>query len=153
MPGWVSAPHSHSRVSNINIDIWIFLGGPYKYPMTNFQRTSKFFLTWGLDQRYCPVFNWLKCLGGFLHLMPKAGCQLSTLIFGGGPNKYPMKNCQRTAKFFLTWALDQRYCPGLWLAYVPGWVSAPHAHNSVSNINFDIFVYFWGTLLISHEKL
>jgi hypothetical protein len=31
-----------------------FLGGPYKYPLKNWQRTAKFFLTWGLDQRYCP---------------------------------------------------------------------------------------------------
>ena len=27
------------------------------------------------------VFNWLKCLGGFLHLKPTVGCQISTLIF------------------------------------------------------------------------
>ena len=27
------------------------------------------------------AFNWLKCLGGFLHLKPKVGCQISTLIF------------------------------------------------------------------------
>jgi hypothetical protein len=30
---------------------------------------------------YCPDFNWLKCLGGFLHLKPAAGCQISPLIF------------------------------------------------------------------------
>jgi hypothetical protein len=27
------------------------------------------------------AFNWLKCLGGFLHLKPTAWCQISTLIF------------------------------------------------------------------------
>jgi hypothetical protein len=27
------------------------------------------------------AFNRLKCLGGFLHLKPTAGCQISTLIF------------------------------------------------------------------------
>jgi hypothetical protein len=62
------------------------------------------------------AFNWLMCLGGFLHLKPTAGCQISTLIFGFFFGGRPMKNCQRTAKFFLTWGLNQRYCPGLkWL--------------------------------------
>jgi hypothetical protein len=27
------------------------------------------------------VFNWLKCLGGVMHLKPTVGCQISTLIF------------------------------------------------------------------------
>jgi hypothetical protein len=58
-----------------------------------------------------------KCLGGILHLKLTAGCQILTLIFGfffggEGSYKYPMKNCQRTAKFFLAWDLNQRYCPG-----------------------------------------
>jgi hypothetical protein len=46
---------AHSRLSNINFDIWILLlGEPYIYPMKNFQQTKKFFPSWGLDQRYCP---------------------------------------------------------------------------------------------------
>jgi len=28
------------------------------------------------------AFNWLRCLGGIMHLKPTAGCQISTLIFG-----------------------------------------------------------------------
>jgi hypothetical protein len=64
------------------------------------------------------TFNWLKCLGGFLHLKPTAGCQISTLIFEkkimeGGLYKYPMKNILWTAKFLTTCGLCQRYCPGL----------------------------------------
>jgi hypothetical protein len=52
--------------------------------------------------------NWLKCLGGFLHLKPTVGCQISTLIFEkkimeGDLYKYPMKNILRTAKFFDIW--------------------------------------------------
>jgi hypothetical protein len=40
------------------------------------------------------AFNRLKCLGGFLHLKPTVGCQISTLIFEknfmeGGLYKYP----------------------------------------------------------------
>ena len=27
------------------------------------------------------VINWLKCLGGIMHLKPTAGCQISTLVF------------------------------------------------------------------------
>jgi hypothetical protein len=41
------------------------------------------------------AFDWLKCLGGIMHLKPTAGCQISTLIFGfwGGtlPYAYLMK--------------------------------------------------------------
>ena len=64
-----------------------------------------------------------------MYLNPTAGCQISTLIFEnkiveGGLYKYPMENISRTAKFFSTWNLDQRYCPGLQLTLVPGWVSA-----------------------------
>jgi hypothetical protein len=56
----------------------------------------------------------------------------------GGLYKYPMNNILRTAKFFPTWEFNQRYCLGLYLIEVPGWVSAPHAHSRVSNINFYI---------------
>jgi hypothetical protein len=31
-----------------------FVGGPYEYLLKNYQRTAKFFLTWGLNQRYFP---------------------------------------------------------------------------------------------------
>jgi hypothetical protein len=64
------------------------------------------------------AFNWLKCLGGFLHIRLTAGCQISTLIFEfcfveGGLYKYSMNNISRTAKFLRTWSFNQRYCPGL----------------------------------------
>jgi hypothetical protein len=44
------------------------------------------------------------CLGGFLHLKPTAGYQISRLIFEkqiveGDLYEYPMKNILRTAKF------------------------------------------------------
>jgi hypothetical protein len=86
----VSAPQAHSRVSNINIDIWIFFcaGGLYKYPMKNILRTAKFLLTWVSVKGIVWAFTWLRCLGGCLHLKPTVGCQISTLIFdffcGGG---------------------------------------------------------------------
>ena len=83
-PVWVSAPQAHSRVSNINFDIWIFFwrGDLYKYSMKNILRTAKFLPTWGVSIKGVVwAFNWLKCLGGFQHLKPLAGCQISTLIF------------------------------------------------------------------------
>jgi hypothetical protein len=57
-------------------------------------------------------------LGGFLHLKPTAGCQISTLIFdkkimGGCLYKYSMKNILKTAKFLSTWGFNQRYFLGL----------------------------------------
>jgi hypothetical protein len=41
---WDNAPQAHSRVSNINFDIWkkIVKGGLYKYPIKNISRTAKF---------------------------------------------------------------------------------------------------------------
>jgi hypothetical protein len=82
-------------------------------------------------------------LGGIMHLKPTAGCQISTLIFVFGEREsytYPMKNYLRTAKFFATRGLIQRYCPGLYLTYVPRWDNAPQAHSRMSNINFDIWI-------------
>ena len=63
------------------------------------------------------AFNWLKCLGGFPHLKPTAGCQISTLIFEknivvGDLYKYPIQNISKTAKFLPSWGFVQRYCPG-----------------------------------------
>ena len=56
-------------------------GYPINNPWTNIE---------GL-QSSCPLgilvkglrrtFNWFKCLGGFLHLKPTVGCQISNLIF------------------------------------------------------------------------
>jgi hypothetical protein len=87
------------------------------------------------------------CLDGFLHLMPTAECRISTLIFdfsffGGGLYKYPMQNILRTAKFLHTWGVNQWYCPDLKQFEVPGWVSAPQFHSRVSNINFNIWIFF-----------
>jgi hypothetical protein len=58
------------------------------------------------------------CLGGFLHLKPTVGCQISTLIFEkqimeGGLYKYPMKNILKTAKVLITWGLSQGIAPNI----------------------------------------
>jgi hypothetical protein len=57
VPGWVSAPQAHSRVSIINFDVFekqIMEGVLYKYPIKNILRTAKFLPTWGFNQRYFP---------------------------------------------------------------------------------------------------
>jgi hypothetical protein len=63
-------------------------GGLYKYTIKNISRTAKFLPTFGYLKGIARVFNWLKCLGGIMHLKPTAGCQISNLIFerncGGG---------------------------------------------------------------------
>ena len=40
---------------------------------------AQFLPTWGLSERYCPGLKH-NCMGGFLHLQPTAGCQISTSI-------------------------------------------------------------------------
>ena len=66
--------------------------------------------TFGQVKGIARIFNWLKCLGGIMHLTPTAECQISTLIFekkmwrGVGLYKYPMTNISRTAKFLPTLA-------------------------------------------------
>jgi hypothetical protein len=138
-------PTELCQISNLIFEIKLWRGVSINIPWNNILRTAKFLPTW----IFARVFNWLNFLGGFLHLKPKTGCQISTLIFDfcvwrGGLHKYPMQNMLRTAKFLSTWGLDQRYCPGLYLSYVPVWVSTPQAHSRVSNINLDIQ---WSTML------
>ena len=101
-------PTAGCQISILIFEKQIVEGGLYKYPMKNISRTAKFLPTFGLVKGIARVFNWLKCLGGIMHLKPTAGCQISTLIFEnklcmeGGLYKYPIKNISRTAKFLPT---------------------------------------------------
>jgi hypothetical protein len=66
--------------------------------------------SWDIDR--VPLSAWV----GFCTSSPQQGVTYQLWYFalvGGEPYKYPMNNCQRTAKFFPTWGLVQRYCPGL----------------------------------------
>jgi hypothetical protein len=60
---------------------------------------TKFFSIAAYVKGIAWAFNWLKCLVGFLHLQPTAGCQISTLIsgfsFGWGPLNIPWKIANR----------------------------------------------------------
>jgi hypothetical protein len=74
--GCVSTSQAHSRVSNINFDIWIFFcgGGLYKYPMTNILRRAKFLPTWAFNQKVLavPLTNWSTWVG-FCTSSPQQG--------------------------------------------------------------------------------
>ena len=166
MPKWYFAPQSHSRVSNINFDIWIFLGvvlwiSHEKLPkdgnifpgrltelsawvgfcISSPQQGVKYQLSyfdffgggglWISDEKLPKDGNILSHLGFISRILPGPLTELSVWVgyctsspqhavkyqvwyldfFGG--YKYPMKNCQTTAKFFLPWDLSQRYCPGV----------------------------------------
>jgi hypothetical protein len=96
---------------NINFDIWkkIVEGGLYKYPIKNISRTVKFLPTFSQVKGIARVFNWLKWLGGIMHLTPTAGCQninfdIWKKIVEGGLYKYPIKNISRTVKFLPTFS-------------------------------------------------
>jgi hypothetical protein len=56
--------------SNIKVDIWHPAVGP-----------RGIFPPRHLSQFIALDFNWLKCLGGIMHLRPTGGCQIPTLIF------------------------------------------------------------------------
>ena len=74
-------PTAWCQISTLIFEKKIMEGGLYEYPIKIYQ--------W--RQSSCPLgisikgivraFNWLKCLGGFLHVKPTVGCQISTLIF------------------------------------------------------------------------
>jgi hypothetical protein len=52
-----------------------------QYPWKNIEGRHSSFPLGVYVKGIAKAFNWLKCLGGFLHLKPTAGCQISTLIF------------------------------------------------------------------------
>ena len=104
MPGWVSAPQAHRRVSNINFDILNYFygrrgggGGSLEIFHENYIKDGKFLAHFGFQSKICP---------GPTLIFEKQ-------IMEGGLYKYPMKNILRTAKFFPIWGVNQMYCPGL----------------------------------------
>ena len=89
-------PTAGCQISTLIFECFFVEGGLYKYPMKNIWRTAKFLPTFDIDKGIARVLNWLKSLGGFLHLKSTTGCQISTLIFNfflwkGGLYKYPIK--------------------------------------------------------------
>jgi hypothetical protein len=121
----------------------------FKYLIKNILRTAKSLPTRGFNQRYWSCLYLTEVPGCVF--APQAHRSVSNINFDiwiflsrRGLYKYPMKNILRTAKFLSTWGFNQRYCLGLYLPEVPGWVSPSQAHSSVSNINFDIWIFFCG---------
>ena len=86
-----------------DILLWYLdLGGhPINNPCKIYQGRQSSCPLWSSVKGIARVFNWLKCLGGIMHLKPTTGCQISTLIFEnklwrGVLYEYPMKNISRT---------------------------------------------------------
>jgi hypothetical protein len=93
-------------MSNINFDILIWGDinipptqslKPFKGPVNTFELTPKL-------ERTLPCFGNISC---DIH----TNINFDIWIWRGG-YEYHMKICRMTAKFFPTWGLIQRYCPG-----------------------------------------
>jgi hypothetical protein len=110
-------PPSTKQNSNIKVDIWhptvgLRCRNPTRH-LSPLKAQEIHLIDWWRQSSWPHVvyvkgiaraFNWLKCLGGFLHRKPTVGCQISTLIFDfflwrGSLYKYSMKNILRTTKF------------------------------------------------------
>jgi hypothetical protein len=104
------------------------------------------------------VFNWLKCLGGIMHLTPTAECQISILIFEKKLWRWGLylKSVKDPDNTFKLAKSGQELCrpwyifhgifietppPQFFFKYhkVPRWNNAPQAHSRVWNINSDIW--------------
>ena len=105
------------QISKLIFDTLLKGEGLYKYHMRNSERQSSSPLG-VLIKCIAEGFNWFKFMGGFLHLKPTAGCQITTLII-------EKKNCGKegglylshenftTAELLPSWGLNQSYCPVL----------------------------------------
>ena len=80
------------------------------------------------------AFHWLNCLGGFLHLKPTAGCQISTLIFefifvyGGGSLWISYEKYIKDGKVLAHLGLQSKVLTGPltdWSAWVGFFTSSP----------------------------
>ena len=117
MPDWVPAHQAHSRVLNINFDFFIVFGGTLSISHEQFSTDGKVLSHFGFKLKVLP--GPLTDLSGRVGVGTSTHCRVSNInfdifdLFWAGPYEYPMNNCLLTAKFFLTWALRQRLCPGL----------------------------------------
>jgi hypothetical protein len=120
VPGLVSAPQAHSRVSNINfIIIYFFYGeGSLLISHEKYIKDGKVLNHLEFKSKVLPgpltdISAWV----GFCTSSPQQGVKYQLYYYyffmEGGLYKYPMKNIIKTAKFLTTWGLSQRYCPGL----------------------------------------
>ena len=114
-PVWVSAPQAHSKVSNINFDIWIFLflwkGGSiniqWKIP------NGKVLAHLGIKSKVLsrPLTD-LSAWVGFWISSPEQGFKYQlwylNIFLWRGVYKYPMKISERqSSKFLPTWVFPR----------------------------------------------
>ena len=151
MPGWVSPPQAHSRVSNINFDIWFcFMEGDlYKYPTKKYIKDGKFLDHLGFKSKVFPgpltdLIAWV----GFCTSSPQQGVkyQLWYVIFfmeGGGSLWISHEKYIKDGKVLDHLGLNSKVFPGPLTDLSACLGFAPQAHSRVSNINFDIWFFLW----------
>jgi hypothetical protein len=77
----------YNLFSNIKVDIWHpAMGLRCIIPSRHLSQLKTRAVPFNVSPKWertliARVFNWLKCLGGIMHLKHTAGCQISTLIF------------------------------------------------------------------------
>ena len=104
------------------------------------------------------AFNWPKCLGGFLHLKPTVGCQISTLIFDlflwRGVSIIFHEKYIKDGKVLDHLGFQSKVFPRPltdWSTWVGFCTSSPQQGVKYQHW-YLIFFYGGGALLISHEK-
>ena len=156
MPGWVSAPQAHSRVSNINFDISkknygreVSINIPWKI----YRRTPKFLPAWGFKSKVISgPFNWLKCLGGIS--ASQAHSRVSNINFDiwiyflwrGVSYKYPIRKIAlRTAKFLARLGFQVKHISRAfnWLKCLGGY-SAPQVRQQSVKYQLCYWFFFFG---------
>ena len=116
VPGWVSAPLAHSRVSNINFDIWFFCfeGGLYKYPIKIYIKDGKVLAHLEIKSKVLSwhLTDWNACVGlctSSPQQVVKYQLWYLILVLEGSLYKYSMKNILRTTKSLSIWGFNQMY--------------------------------------------
>ena len=122
----------------------------------NWQRTAKSFLTWGLNQNYCPGVNWRTCMGEFVHLKPASGCPIPTLIFEffywEGTLSISHEKLATGGKVLSHLGFKSKAFSGL-LSDLSAWLGFSLMSTAGCEISTLIYGFIWGILLISNEKL
>ena len=80
MPGWDSAPQAHSRVSNINFDIWIFRGDRINIQWKFAEERQSFFQLGVRSNVLYGHLTDLSVLVGFCTSSPQQGVKYQLLI-------------------------------------------------------------------------
>jgi hypothetical protein len=74
-------PTAGCLISILKFEKTLWRGVSINIPWKIYQQWQSSCPLWAYVKGIARVFNWLKYLGGIMHLKPTSGCQISTLIF------------------------------------------------------------------------